>query len=546
LIRPSFKSIDTGDGGIRRIVEAQRRYLPEFGIDIAETLAEADVVAVHGIEYEETSKPLVVHCHGLYWSEYNWSPEMENVNRRVIQSMRRADAITVPSEWVADSLRRGMWLDPIVLPHGVNLEDWEPEPTKGYVLWNKTRVDSVCDPVPMNKLAAMALDVPFVSTFGSKASNVVLTGRTSFQEQKHIIAQAGVYLCSARETFGIGTLEAMACGVPVLGWDFGGQHDIIQHKVTGWLAPVDDYESLLEGLHYCLEHRDELGKAAQECIEANYTWPVIISQYAKLYEAVAKQPPVTVSIVVPCYNLAQYLPACIDSVLAQPFKDFEVLVVDDASPDNTAEVVREYSRKDSRVHLVRNKKNEYLAGTLNHGIHYSKGKYIVPLDADNMLGPDALTPLVAALESSRSIDIAYGAMQLLNGPISGWPPDTMSLRQQLQHHNQCPSTSMFRRKVWETIGGYRKRCRTADDADFWCRAGALGFHGAKVTNAITLIYRDRDDSMSRTNKDWPWEAWYPWATNTKTMPYGAGQASIVSHYAEPDISVIIPLGPGHC
>jgi len=543
---PTYDKPDRGEGGIRRVVEAQRRYLPEFGVDLVDSVEDADVVALHASAWVDTPKPTVLHCHGLYWSEYTWDNSLDAANRHIIRSMRRADAVTAPSEWVAQSLRRGLWIDPEVLPHGVNLEDWEPQPSEGYVLWNKTRADAVCDPTPVNTLASMAADVQFVSTFGRATQNVRLTGRTSFEEQKDIVARAGVYLATSRETFGIGTIEAMACGVPVLGWDFGGQSDIVVQGEMGWLAPVGDYTGLLEGLRYCIRNREALGQAAMQRVEDYYTWPLIISRYAELYKRVAKPPRVMVSVIVPCYNLAQYLPDALDSVLAQPYKDFEVIVMDDASPDNTKEVAKEYKKKDSRVRYIRNPENAYLATTLNHGIQYSRGKYIVPLDADNMLGPDALTPLVKALESTRTIDIAWGAMQLYEGKVSGWPPDAMDPQQQLSHHNQCPSTSMFRKAMWQALGGYRKRCRTAEDADFWCRAASLGFQGRKVTKDVTLIYRDREDSMSRTNRDWPWHYWYPWAKNPANMPYGSGQSSLVSHFAEPEISVVIPLGPGHC
>ena len=546
LLLPTFAPVDNGEGGIRRVVEAQRRYLPEFGIDVVDSLEDADVVALHATEWVDTPKPTVLHCHGLYWSEYEWPQGYLGVNRHIIRSMRRADVVTAPSEWVAQSLRRGMWITPVVISHGVSLEDWEPEPSGGYVLWNKTRVDPICDPSPMNRLAALAPRTRFVSTFGQRTDNVTIVGKTDFAAQKRLIARAGVYLCTARETFGIGTLEAMACGVPVLGWDYGGQHDIVTHKESGWLAPVDDYDSLLEGLAYCLKNRDRLGACAIDTVEQRYTWPMIISQYAELYQAVAQPREVTVSVVIPCYNLAQYLPAAIDSALEQPYQDLEVIVIDDASPDNTAEVVRAYRAKDKRVRYMRNKENEYLATALNHGINYAKGKYVIPLDADNMLGPDALTPLVRLLDSTREVDIAYGSMQLLGGEVSSWPPPQMDVQQQLSHHNQCTSTSLYRKRMWEVLGGYRKRCRTAEDADFWCRAAALGFQGARATEAVTLIYRDRADSMSHVEKDWAWHNWYPWAQTCDTMPYGSGQSTPVSHFADPDVSVVIPLGPGHC
>jgi glycosyltransferase involved in cell wall biosynthesis len=392
--------------------------------------------------------------------------------------------------------------------------------------------------------------------------NVHITGKLPVEEGKLLVQKAGVYLCTTRETFGIGTLEAMACEVPVLGWRWGGQVEIVQHKVHGYLAQPGDYDDLLVGLRYCLEHRERLGKEARRHVMQHFTWPHMIQQYAELYRGLvrkhanrAKQP--KVSVVITCHNLANVLPRAVDSVLAQEQweqDETEIVIVNDASPDDTADVATELAAKHSNIKIVTNSSNLYLAGALNAGIASSRGRYIVPLDADNELGTRALRALGDALDSDRAIDIAYGAMQVIdeagvNAPfVSGWPGE-FNFTAQMQHKNQIPSTSMYRREVWERTGGYRRRCRTAEDADFWCRATSFGAVPARVTDAVTLIYHDRSDSMSHREKDWDWTAWYSWSRDLKRAPFGAAiDASIrpqVSSYQPSLVTVVIPVGPGH-
>jgi len=99
---------------------------------------------------------------------------------------------------------------------------------------------------------------------------------------------------------------------------------------------------------------------------------------------------------------------------------------------------------------------------------------------------------------------------------------------------------MYRRKVWERVGGYRTRCRTAEDADFWCRATILGFKPKNITSAPLFIYRNRNDSMSHTEADWDWTAWFP----MHRIPMAVNPHKVPTN--EPCIiSVIVPVGPGH-
>lgn len=106
----------------------------------------------------------------------------------------------------------------------------------------------------------------------------------------------------------------------------------------------------------------------------------------------------TVSVIMPAFRCAEYLPQAIESVLAQTFSDFELIVVDDGSPDDTGEIVARY-RGDRRVIYVR-QENAGLPGARNTGVRNARGQFIAAVDADDALAPTALEEMTAALISS--------------------------------------------------------------------------------------------------------------------------------------------------
>src|SRR5690606_32360320 len=106
-----------------------------------------------------------------------------------------------------------------------------------------------------------------------------------------------------------------------------------------------------------------------------------------------------------------------------------------------------------------------------------------------------------------------------------------------------PYASLYRREVWERTGGYRRRMRSAEDADFWTRAFSYGFIPSKVTESPTLIYRNRSTSMSHTESEPNWISWFTWAAYEHLVPFGVGGP--VWSYGPPLISVVIPVGPLH-
>lgn len=553
-ISPTFDKPDVGEGGIRRVVEAQKKWLPKYGWNVVDSISECDVAAYHGGNWHTppAGVPVVSHTHGLYWDDYyRHSKAYGRINQDVIKALRQADVTTAPSEWVAQTLRRNLWLDPVVLYHGIEPDDWfVNDKNDGYVLWNKTRIDPICDPTPVTELAKRSANRRVVTTFADNRNlplptNIEVVGRQTYEEAKETIRRAGVYLSTSRETFGIGTLEALAAGVPVLGFDYGGNSEIVVHKEHGYLAKPGDYDDLASGLEYIYKHRGYLSHAARAYVVKEFAWEGMIAQYAILYNRLAREAQTRpkLSVIIPFYNLARYLPEAVDSV-KQACEDIthEIIVVDDASDEPVPDIV--YNTPGVTVH--RNEENQYLAETLNVGLRLSRGEYVVNLDADNRL--DNLNLIVNALDADRSLDIAYGRLRVFADDDSGrsyvspWPPDSASVKAQLNRHNQIHSSAVYRRKIAERVAGYRRRCRRSEDADFWSRSLIAGAKARRVTNSVTLEYRLRRDSMSNTYKDWAWETWYGWGLSANRLAYDEGPVRL---YDTPKVSIIIPVGPGH-
>lgn len=551
FVSPSYRQPDNADGGIRRVVEAQNKYLPKFGINLVDSVDKADLVATHAYESVTvpTSTPWVLHCHGLYYQEFGWTANYyAATNRRLAELLTQADYVTTPSEWVAQTLRRVMWNNPEVLPHGVDPETWKSNGHKGYILWNKARQDAASNPEPLNELAKRLSKQQFVTTFGDTRQNVEITGALPYAKAATYIREAYMYLSTAQETFGIGTLEAMASGVPIIGWDFGGNSEIVQHLETGYLAHPGDYDELIKGIEYIKKNWDRLSAACIADVQVRWTWEQAIERYAKYYEQIlAGRKGPKVSVVIPCYNLAKYLPETIDSVLQQSMLDYEIIVVDDASTDNSEEVVKEYIAKGRPITYLKNEKNMHVSYTRNRGIEAATGKYILCVDADDRLTMNALELLSSALDSDRRVHLAYGSLRVMSeeGVVReaehDWPVQ-FDINMQINNLNCVPTVCMFRRDSWERARGYRMGINPVEDGDLWTRLATIGCAPVKVTNETTFYYRLRADSISRTMKIPKWDVWY----NKNNLTFVVeGSRTPPKTYLPIKVSVIIPVGPGH-
>lgn len=277
-----------GASGIRTVVEKYFHHLPAFDIELVPPRTQSfDVWAVHAGMTDEflPNDPIVSHCHGLYWTADKLAEDWENIgNRAVIHAIRHARLVTVPSRWVAETFARDMHLMPEIIPHGVDWKDWQEGTDEGYVLWNKNRTIDVCSPKPVNELAMRRPSSRFLTTFAEPDAppNIKVTGQVPHETMRVMVMHAGVYLSTVKETFGIGTLEAMASGVPVLGFDYGGTSDLIKHGFNGYLARPGDYDDLAIGLDYCQSHRMALGRNAALSAR-DYSWENAAQQVASGY-----------------------------------------------------------------------------------------------------------------------------------------------------------------------------------------------------------------------------------------------------------------------
>lgn len=539
------------NNGIGQIIHAEYTYLPEYGIEFVDSPEAADVIACHA-GTAQSSRVDVAHVHGLYWTGdpgsgiyQHWH---ENANKKILDTCRRARFITVPSSWVGECFRRDMRLNPFIVGHGIDYSAWQPGTPGGYVLWNKNRPYDVCDPAPAAELARRGATV--WSTFGPKepVMNLTLIGMRPWEEMKTLIQSADIYLATTRETFGIGTLEAMAAGVPILGYRWGGTADLVKHQVTGYLVEPGDIEGLYEGYEWLRRHRKSTSRAAREFAKSR-DWSNVIDAYYHIYEEALSPESADLAVVITCHNYAAYIGAAIESVLVQTDPAAEIIVIDDGSTDASREVIARYQ---DRIRVIF-QENKGVAAARNLGVELAKSPFIICLDADDLLAPEYIQLVRAALLSDRSLGVAYTGLTMLweNGQQTkgAWPPEFSWESQATPHvppSNCVPCAAAFRRSMWQRAGGYRQEYAPGEDAEFWTRGLSLGFTAKRVTEEGLFIYRLHGGSASKTKRYVSIDDYLPWMRDKRyPMAAPAAVAPEVRSYEDPLISVIIPVGPGH-
>lgn len=202
-----------------------------------------------------------------------------------------------------------------------------------------------------------------------------------------------------------------------------------------------------------------------------------------------------VSVVVPCYNLGQYLVDAVSSVKAQTFKDWELIVVDDGSTDDETKRAIQALQKDPQV-TVLVQKNAGLPITKNNGTKLAKGKYIVSLDADDMLEPEYLAKTVAILEQDKEGKLGFVTTWLkeFGERTNLWKTGAYDIPALLEQ-NIIHAGSMFRKSVWEEVGGFKKmKIGGYEDWEFWVSVAEKGYKWERIEDPL-FLYRIRGNSM---------------------------------------------------
>ena len=217
---------------------------------------------------------------------------------------------------------------------------------------------------------------------------------------------------------------------------------------------------------------------------------------ARAIPALPKNP--VVSVVIPCWNQAAYLPEAVESVIAQTYTDWEIIIVNDGSPDNTSEVAQSLIRSHPahRIRLIE-KPNGGASDARNAGIHFAQGGCILPLDGDDKIAPEFLARTVALLEQRPEIGVAYtdwvyfGAR---NGRRNALEYDFARL---CTKENLFTCTALYRKKAWEAAGGYNHNMtHGVEDWDFWISCGEQGFKGQRIPEPL-FFYRAKAEGRNQ-------------------------------------------------
>lgn len=208
-----------------------------------------------------------------------------------------------------------------------------------------------------------------------------------------------------------------------------------------------------------------------------------------------------VSIIVPCYNQAQYLDEALQSVLDQTYTNWECIVVNDGSQDNTDEVAKKWIEKDNRFKCLY-QENKGVSSARNTGIDYSSGEFILPLDADDKISPAYVALAVESFQRDGLLKVVYCKVEKFGdeiGPLNLKPYAIKTLAAE----NMIFCTAMYRKRDWELVGGYDiNMIYGLEDWEFWI---ALLKNGGEVKclNEVGFYYRIKKvsrNSQSNNNQ----------------------------------------------
>ena len=207
-----------------------------------------------------------------------------------------------------------------------------------------------------------------------------------------------------------------------------------------------------------------------------------------------------VSVILPVYNAEKFLEAAVVSLLAQSFKDFELIAIDDGSTDSSLEILQRFSRNDKRIRVI-SRDNQGLIKTLNQGIELAQGSLIARMDADDICEPNRLELQVEFMSKNPSVVCVGTQIQLID--IND--RQIMDMHMPLDHqgidaanysgksHGIVHPTSLIRLSALKKINGYRSEFKHAEDIDLWLRLAEVG-HLANLPICL-LKYRQHLDSV---------------------------------------------------
>ncbi len=211
-----------------------------------------------------------------------------------------------------------------------------------------------------------------------------------------------------------------------------------------------------------------------------------------------------ISVLMPAYNSDKFIAEAIESILNQTFNDFECIIINDGSTDNTADIVKKYAKQDKRIKFINNKKNQGLIAVLNQGLDLCRGEYIARMDSDDISRPERFAKQVTYLDTHPDVAVVggwhkeFGKATRTN--VRRYPENIAVLDFVIYGSPMSHPTSMIRTSILrEHKIYYDKRYIHAEDYDFWYQ---ISKH-AQLHNLqeILLDYRCHGNNVSIASHD---------------------------------------------
>ena len=209
-----------------------------------------------------------------------------------------------------------------------------------------------------------------------------------------------------------------------------------------------------------------------------------------------------VTIVLPTYNGERFLSQSIKSVIGQSYKDWELIIINDCSSDNTLQIATSYQNKDSRIKVFSNTENLKLPKSLNKGFSLSSGDYLTWTSDDNLYKPNAIEKMVSLLEDNALVSLVSCNYDLIeenghciNSSLSYLPQRAFW---QLAFTCNVGGCFMYRKSIIDQIGEYDANMFLAEDMDYWCKLARVS--NVEYCNDNLYSYRLSSTSLSATRK----------------------------------------------
>ncbi|NNU77319.1 glycosyltransferase family 2 protein [Clostridium estertheticum] len=212
-----------------------------------------------------------------------------------------------------------------------------------------------------------------------------------------------------------------------------------------------------------------------------------------------------ISVIMGVFNGEKHVSKAIDSILNQTYSDFELIICDDASTDNSLNIIKNYISKYDRIILVENDVNLGLAATLNRCLEVAKGEYIARMDDDDVSLPHRFEKQIEYLEANPNCTILGGAARLYDGEgdygkISHKRnPNKIDIFKSPKfiHPTVIMRSEALKKVSGYTVADYTKR---TEDYDLWCKLYANGYKGSNLQEVILNYYEGRDSYKKKKFK----------------------------------------------